>query len=76
MRTHRVIINILIITCTLMTLPPMMFKAIDPVIVAGGALPKFAAWIFGWSSAIVVLLAILYFMDLRYEIKHGIKHEI
>lgn len=69
MRTHRVVINILIVICILMTLPPFMMYGTKPIIVAGGTMPLFIAWIFGWSTAIVVLLICLYFCDLNYENK-------
>lgn len=73
MRIHRIIINILIVLCIIMTLPPVMLKATKPIIVGNGFLPMFAAWIFGWSSAIVILLIILFILDKRYEKKHNCK---
>lgn len=73
MRTHRVIINILIVLCTIMTLPPVMLKATKPVIIGNGILPMFAAWIFGWSLAIVILLIVLFILDKKYEKKYNCK---
>lgn len=69
MRKHRIIINLLIIFCIVMMLPPIMLKATKPVIVFG-VLPMFAAWIFGWSLFIVILLILLFILDESYEKKH------
>lgn len=71
MRKHRIVINLLLMFCIIMMLPPIMLKATKPIIVGNGFLPMFAAWIFGWSLAIVVLLITLFLLDKRYEKKYN-----